>query len=173
MFPRASGLLLGLLAGLLEVLDKLRNVVIAVVLLSGGVLLSSGERLGYLLQVGETVRSELVNDTGEQFLKRLLLVTAADHVGVGSDVRLNLGVLEVDDLSVFLEEIDLLDGRNVIHPEALKRALKTLVVRGSRFAALLLSANTTFSSRTRVLTELAGKLSARGDDGWIRIHICT
>jgi hypothetical protein len=61
-------------------------------------------------------------------LELLVLSITADHVGVSTDACLNLRILEVDDSTVLLEQVDLFDSRNAVYSEALEGALKTLVV---------------------------------------------
>ena len=52
---------------------------------------------------------------------------AAHDVGVGLDRRLHLGVDKVDH-RVVLEDVHLLDARDVVHADALERVLQTLIV---------------------------------------------
>ena len=57
---------------------------------------------------------------------------AGDGESVGSQRSLHFGVVEVDDGSVILEHVDLLNAGDVVHSQLLQRTLQLLVVRGGR-----------------------------------------
>jgi hypothetical protein len=61
-------------------------------------------------------------------LELLILSIAADHVGISTDACLNLGILKMDDATILLEQVDLLDSRDAVHAETLEGALEALVI---------------------------------------------
>jgi len=67
---------------------------------------------------------------------------AADHIGVSRDRSLNLWVVEMNDRTIVLEEVDFLNSRDVVDSESLQRILQALVVCCRRFVnGLLLPAD--------------------------------
>ena len=101
-----------ILAYFLKVFDKVWNVVVILLLVIISLALFA---LGHISsERTETVRaSELVHYGRHHLGQRLGLVRTADDVGVGSDGRLHLGILEVNDLAVVREEVHLLDRGDV------------------------------------------------------------
>ena len=67
--------------------------------------------------------------TGEQFGDLLVVGVAGDCEGVSGERGLYLGVVEVDDGAVVLDHVDLLDARDRVHGQLLKRRLQPLIVR--------------------------------------------
>ena len=116
-----------LLANLLEVaIDEVGDIVVIIVVgpgpghaahtrhttgLGGG---------GEVLKLAEVLHAELGDDGGEEVLEGLGLRVAGHDVGVGADGGLDLGVGEVNDLAVVLEEVDLLDAGDVGGAELLE-----------------------------------------------------
>ena len=109
------------LARVLEVPDEVRHVVPVRAVL-----------LGDLLQVGEVIRAELVDDSREEVLELLRLVGPRDDVGVGGDARLHLRVREVRHRAVLLEDVHLLDPGDLLEAQTLQRVRQALVVRRLR-----------------------------------------
>ena len=93
----------------------------------------------------------------------LVLSSATDNVGIGSDGSLHLWVAEVDDGSIILEEVHLFDSGNIVHTQAFQSILQTLIIRGTRVCApLRLSSHTSFTSSSGFLFGLYA--SARFSD---------
>mmetsp|Transcript_3109 Transcript_3109/g.9817 ORF Transcript_3109/g.9817 Transcript_3109/m.9817 type:complete len:212 (-) Transcript_3109:2310-2945(-) len=120
-------------------------------------------RLGHLLQVGQVVGSELVDDARKQVLQLLRFGLPAHHIGVCRDGSLHLGVVEVHHHAVVLEEVDLLNGGDVVHAQALERVLKSLVVRGGSFVdGLLLPPDRALATRAHLRSHFGE---------FLRVHI--
>jgi len=128
------------LGGLLKVgIDKLREIVIVC---SSAVATGLGEVGVDLLQIIEVVSAQLVDDAGEEILQLLVLSVTADDVSVGSNRCLHLGIREMDDGSVFLEQIDLFNGGDVTHVKLVQCALDTFVINNASFTdGLVLSSH--------------------------------
>ena len=74
--------------------------------------------------------------------------------------RRTLGVVEVDDGAIVLEEVDLLDRRDVVHAQALERVLQPFVVGGGRLVdRLLLPPHRTLAARAHLRSHLCELLS--------------
>merc|ERR1719473_1681512 len=131
---------------LLALLEVVHGRHVVVVALGGSTTLVG---LGNLLEVGEVVRAKLVDDTGKELLEILGLGGTTDDVGVGGDGRLHFRLGEVNDLAVLLEEVDLLDGRDVGDTELLEGRRKLLVIGGGSLVdGLLLATDSALASCT-------------------------
>jgi len=83
--------------------------------------------------------------------RTLGLGVSADDVGVRSDGRLHLRVIEVDDGAVVLEEVNLLNGGDVVHAKAFQRVLQPLVICcGGLVDRLLLPTNRALATRAHL-----------------------
>lgn len=102
-----------LLGGLLEVLHKVGDVVIIVIIALGGSTLGSGSLLLELLSQGAQVlhvlRAQLADDAGKQLRYISVYAGSADNEGVALHSRLNLGVGEMKDGAVVSKHVDLLN----------------------------------------------------------------
>mmetsp|Transcript_38506 Transcript_38506/g.124872 ORF Transcript_38506/g.124872 Transcript_38506/m.124872 type:complete len:218 (-) Transcript_38506:9-662(-) len=120
-------------------------------------------RLGDLLEVGEVVGAELVDDAGQQLLQLLRLRLPAHHVGVRRDRRLHLWVVEVDDRPVVLEQVHLLNRGDVVDAQPLERVLQPLVVRRGRLVhRLLLSPHGALAASAHLRRHLCELLGIHG-----------
>mmetsp|Transcript_19051 Transcript_19051/g.39719 ORF Transcript_19051/g.39719 Transcript_19051/m.39719 type:complete len:223 (+) Transcript_19051:253-921(+) len=166
--PRSCAHLLGTGGGVLEVaVDQVGEVIIRVVAVATSAASSSGGlvALGQLADAGDAVRAKLVDDVGKKILQLLLLAVAGNDVGVGGDGRLHLGVGEVDHGAVSLEQVDLLDGGDVVDAQALQGALEALIVGAHVLVdSLALAADGTLAAGAAAVTEASGKLGACSTD---------
>lgn len=77
----------------------------------------------------------------------LFFSISTDNVGVRRDGSLDSWVVEMDDGSIILEEIDLFNCRNIGYTELLQSGSELLVIGGRRLVdGLLLSADRTLST---------------------------
>lgn len=157
-------------------LNQVRDIVLILVLLAlgTGLLLHVLVALGELAQGGKAVGAKLVEDTGDELGEFLLLAVTVEGEGVGGDggvdylvavtrqlstfwiwgdgdgswsEELTLGGGEVDDISVLLEHVDLLDGLDGLDVHLLQGGLELLVVGTGGLVDLLdLAAGSTLSS---------------------------
>lgn len=130
-------------------LNQVRDIVLILVLLAlgTGLLLHVLVALGELAQGGKAVGAKLVEDTGDELGEFLLLAVTVEGEGVGGDGGVDLGGGEVDDISVLLEHVDLLDGLDGLDVHLLQGGLELLVVGTGGLVDLLdLAAGSTLSS---------------------------
>lgn len=139
-----------LFADILEVPDKVRNVV--TVLLGG---LSSEGLLSDFLQGHDVLGTKLGGDTGEQVLQGLALVVAGHDEDVSGDGCLQFRVLEMNDLAVLHEHIDFLDLGDWVAAELLHGGLELLVIRTTDLLGRSLgSSDSSLSSDSASIAEL-------------------
>merc|ERR1719201_10402 len=156
----ACALIDGGVTDILEVFHKIWHIIITV--FTFVIVVIFGDLIGFrdLLQVCEVVWAELIEDTWKQLLQSLVLSSATDNVGIGSDRSLNLGGAEVDNGSIILEEVHLFDSGNIVHAQAFQSILQTLVIRGTRVCApLRLPSHTSFTSSSGFLAKTFFKLA--------------
>ena len=114
------------LLGGVEILDEVGDVIIIVV--AG--LLTHG--LGDLFQVGDAIVTEVGDDAGQELLQLLGLGGAGDGVEVRLDRSLDLGVVdEADDITVLLEEVNLLNALDLAAIVLFQELLLHLLVVGA------------------------------------------
>ena len=99
------------LGSLLEVLNKVGDLIIIIVIVStlGGTSLCGTDLCSVLSELVHGLRTELGDDTRKEIGQSLLLTTSVDGKGVARDACLNLRLLDVDDITVGLEDVDLLN----------------------------------------------------------------
>mmetsp|Transcript_42671 Transcript_42671/g.112318 ORF Transcript_42671/g.112318 Transcript_42671/m.112318 type:complete len:227 (-) Transcript_42671:23-703(-) len=140
--------------GLLEVIHQVGHVlvVLATSRWRGGAALVG---LRQLLEVGKVVGAQLVDDARKQILQLLGLGVSTNDIRVRGNGRLHLGVVEVDNGAIVLEEVDLLNRRNVVHPKALEGVLQPLVIgRCCLVDRLLLPTHRTLTTRAHLRRHL-------------------
>merc|ERR1711953_1603472 len=138
----------------LSILNKLRNIirgelgnVVGALSGSSGTLLV--KRFSESLQVSESIRAQLVDDAGQELLQLLSLSVSADDEGVGGHGDLSLRLLEMDDGSILVEKVDLIDARDLVETHLAQGDLELLVVASSLLVdSLSLSANGALASDT-------------------------
>ena len=130
--PASPAYTTNLLANLLEVaIDEVGDVVIIVVRVIAAGTAGPGHAAharhatglggrGEVLELAEVLHAKLADDGGEEVLEGLGLRVSGHDVGVGPDGGLDLGVGEVDDVAVVLEEVDLLNTGDVGGAELLE-----------------------------------------------------
>mmetsp|Transcript_2233 Transcript_2233/g.4603 ORF Transcript_2233/g.4603 Transcript_2233/m.4603 type:complete len:209 (+) Transcript_2233:304-930(+) len=101
------------------------------------------------LEVLDAVGSHLLDDTGEKLLKFTLLAGTVHDSDTGVEVSLNLGLYEVENLSVLLEEVGLLDAGDGLDTKSPDGSLELLVVSsGGLHGGLLLAPHATLTTST-------------------------
>mmetsp|Transcript_13252 Transcript_13252/g.18660 ORF Transcript_13252/g.18660 Transcript_13252/m.18660 type:complete len:239 (+) Transcript_13252:107-823(+) len=117
-----------------SVRNQRRNIVITLFvsfsLLCSGVTAESLEHVS--LESLEVLLAQVVEDARQQVLDALCLVWSADNESVGLNGNLHLGVDKVNNASVTLEEVNLLNTSDGLHSEALECSLELLVVHVAR-----------------------------------------
>jgi hypothetical protein len=111
----------------LEVLTfhQVGDVVLIVALLG---LLQVLVALGELAERGQRVRAELVKDAGNELSQLLILTVAVDGEGVVGDSGVDLRGGKVDDITIRLEHVDLLDSLDGLGTQLLQGCLELLVI---------------------------------------------
>jgi hypothetical protein len=143
-------------------LDKVGDLVVVLTLLLLEVLVALSE----LAERSKGVGAELVKDAGDKLSELLVLTVAVDGEGVGGDGGVDLGGSKVDDVSVLLEHVDLLNSLDGLGVQLLKGELKLLVVgTGAGRCALDLSSGGTLSTSSGTEAELLEAFLDVGHDG--------
>merc|ERR1719373_171034 len=103
------------LACFIKVLRQVRNLII--VILSSSSLTktsSSGHIAGQSLQMSQTLSSQLVEDAGQHLGYLFVFCVSCHSECVSSKRSLDLGVVEVDDGSIILDHVHLLNAGDVV-----------------------------------------------------------
>ena len=79
--------------------------------------INSGDIWGEFLEMSQRFCSELIEDSGQQFGDLFVLAVTGDCERVGRQRSLDLGVVEVDDWSIVLDHVHLLDAGDVVYLE--------------------------------------------------------
>mmetsp|Transcript_20571 Transcript_20571/g.42106 ORF Transcript_20571/g.42106 Transcript_20571/m.42106 type:complete len:204 (-) Transcript_20571:6-617(-) len=165
-----------LLGSLLEIVDKVGHILVVVVIrVRAGRRVAALVGLSELLEVRQVVGAKLVDDAGKKVLQLLVLGMTTHNVGVSRNRRLDLRVGEMDHRAVVLEEVDLLDGGDVVHSKPFQRVLQPLVVRGCCLMdGLLLPAHRTLAACPHLGGHLLQLLrihgEGRGRESWVGLR---